>query len=162
MLRRLVFLTAWIALLATLAAPVSAVAGTSSDALRIARDSRARWSIGAVRLHDKHGRARVQADLLADDVVIARLRLDPKTGALVGEKVYADRLGSEDIPRLRASASRALSRVEVGSWAWPAERGRLWRVPLRYEGRVIGVLTVDVQRSRLIAKGERDDEEGEE
>lgn len=149
-----------LALFTTLVVP-PAGASTSSEALRIARQGQARWSIGAVRLHDKHGRVRVEAELVADGVVIAHLRLDPRTGAFVRDKVYADHLAAPDPVSLKAAAVRALPRIEVGGWAWPAEHGRAWRVPLRYDGRVIGTVTVDAQRSQLIGHGEREDTEGE-
>ena len=159
-MRTLLFL-GWVALSITLGAP-SARAADSSQALRIARESQARWTIGSLRVRDKHGRVRVQADLMADGVVIAHLRLDPRTGEFVGEKAYAAGVDAEALARLKAAATRALPEVEVGGWAWPAERGRAWRVPLRYRGRPVGAVTVDVERNRLVGARERDEAEGEE
>ena len=142
------------------AAPVHA--GDSSEALRIARQSQERWTIGSVTTRDKHGHVRVRADLMADGVVIAHLHLDPKTGEFVDEKAYTNAVDAETLPRLKAAAARSVSQVEVGGWAFPAEHGRAWRVPLRYKGRSVGTVTVDVERNRLVGKVERDEAEGEE
>jgi hypothetical protein len=161
MLIRTLLLLGCVALSMTLGAP-SVPAGDSSQALRIARESQARWTIGLLRARDKHGRVRVQADLLADGVVIAHLRLDPRTGEFVSDKAYTTAVDAEALARLKAAATRALSQVEVGGWAWPAERGRTWRVPLRYKGGPVGTVTVDVERNRLVAKRERDESEEEE
>lgn len=142
-------------------APPSARAGDSGQALRIARESQTRWTIGPPSVREKRGRARVQADLIVDGVVIARLRLDPRTGEFVDDKIYTSGVDAGTLSRVNAAATRALPQIEVGGWAWPAERGRVWRVPLRYKGRAIGTVTVDVDRNRLVGKQERDEGEGE-
>jgi hypothetical protein len=149
-----------LAVCATVTVPAVAAA-TSSEALRIARESRSRWTIGAVRRHDGHGRTRAHADLVADGVVIARLRLDPSTGALVPDKRYADTLSVNDLARLQAEAIRALSHLEIAGWAWPAAHGHAWRIPLRSDGRVVGTVTVDVERGRLVGEHEREHIKGD-
>jgi hypothetical protein len=160
MRRRTALLLGGLALALTLGAPTVG-AGDSSQALRVARESQARWTIGSVRARQDHGRVRVQADLMADGVVIAHLRLDPKTGEFVADKAYTNAVDAGTLARLNAAASRALSQVEVGGWAWPAEHGR-WRVALRYKGRPVGTVTVDVARERLVGRQERKESESEE
>jgi hypothetical protein len=160
MLIRTTLLLAGLALSLLLGAP-AVRAGDSSQALRVARESQARWTIGSVRARHKHGRVDVRADLMVDGVVVAHLRLDPKTGEFVADKAYTSAVDAETLTRLKAGATHALSRVEVGGWAWPAEHGRAWRVPLRYKGRAVGTVTVDVERNRLVGKRERDESDEE-
>jgi hypothetical protein len=160
-LTRALVVTGCLALGATLGAP-PATAGASSEALRIARESQPRWTIGAVTLREHHGRIRARADLVVDGLVIAHLRLDPTTGALVPDKRYAETLTEHDVARLRAAATRALARLEVAGWAWPVAHGRAWRIPLRCDGRVIRTITVDVARGGLLREDERDHTEGDE
>jgi hypothetical protein len=137
-------------------------AGDSSQALRIARQNQARWTIGPVTVRDRDGRVSAQAALMADGIVIAYLRLDPRTGEFVGDRAYTGAVDPETLARSKVHAARALSQVQVGGWAWPAEHARAWRVPLQYKGRAVGSVTVDVERNRLLGKGERDESEGEE
>jgi hypothetical protein len=137
-------------------------ASDSSQALRVARESQGRWTIGSVTARDRHGRVRVRADLMADGVVIAHFHLDPNTGEFVDGNAYTNAVDDERLARLKAAAARALSQMEVGGWTWPAEHGRAWRVPLSYKGRPVGTVTVDVERNRLVGKRERDEIEGEE
>lgn len=137
-------------------------AGDSSQALRIARQSQAHWTIGPVTVRDRDGRVSAQAALMADGLVIAYLRLDPRTGGFVGDRAYTGAVDPETLARLKVQAARALSQVQVGGWAWPTEHARAWRVPLQYQGRAVGSVTVDVERNRLLGKGERDESEGEE
>jgi hypothetical protein len=159
MLRPAILVLACLALPGLGAPPAGA--GESAQALRIARASQARWTIGSVRARATHGRVRVQADLVADGAVVAHLRLDPDSGELVGDKVYTSAVDAQALARLKAAAARALARVEVGGWAWPAEHGRAWRVPFRYRGRPVGTVTVDVERNRLVGKREGDEDEGD-
>jgi hypothetical protein len=158
MLTRALLLVGGLGLGAIAAAPAVARAA-SGEALRIARESQPRWRIGAITLRDRHGRARVRADLVADGIVIAHLRLDPTSGALVADARDAEGLTVVDVPRLQAAAVRALSRLEIAGWAWPAAHGRAWRIPLRCDGRVVATVTVDVARGRLL--GEREHQHGE-
>lgn len=152
-------LAAWLAVIAA-AAPLPAPAGEASgDALRVAGESRDRWAVGTLRVREHHGRARIQAELVADGVVIAHLRVDPATGDLVPSTALLAGPLPPDLTPLRAAAARALARVTIGRWAWPTEKGRAWRVPLQYEGHVIGTIKVDVQRHRLLAKDEDHDPE---
>ena len=159
-LTRVLVLAGCLGFVAMLGVPPIA-AGASSEALRIARDSQPRWTIGAVRVRTSHGRARARADLVADGVVIAHLRLDPQTGAPVPDKRDADLLTAEDVARLHAAATRALSRLEIAGSAWPATHGHAWRIPLRCDGRMVGTVTVDVERGRLVGENEREHTEGE-
>lgn len=152
-------LAAALAVVATAVLPRAAPAGEgSADALRVAQASRERWGLGPLRIREKDGRVRVQADVVADGVVIARLRVDPATGDFVASTPHVAGPPTPDLSRLTAAAERALARVTVGTWAWPTDRGRAWRVPLQYAGHVIATIKVDARRGRVLGKDEDPDD----
>jgi hypothetical protein len=127
--------------------------GVWSDALRIVRESRAGWRLGRLKVREKDGQPRVRFDLIADGKVIGQLRVDPSSGGFLGEDDAAGPAPAQlDLSRLRADAERALRDIEVGDRTWPTEHGQAWRVPLRYQGRVIGTIKVDVRKGRLRLK----------
>lgn len=133
----------------------------SATALEIARATRAAWRPGRLTLDQREGRSpRVRAEILSGGAVVARLRVNPETGGFLAkdERVQAP-VGSLDLGRLRGEVERELGRLEVGGWAWPSEHGRAWGVPLRYQGRVVGRLKVDVQQRRLLAVRDHDDDD---
>lgn len=125
--------------------------GTSVEALRIARESRTRWSLGRLTVRQKAGRpARVRAELLLSGTVVATLRVDPRTGAFLSEGEHPERgADAPDLPRLRAAVERSLQYLKVGEWTWPTEHGRAWGVPLKFQGRVVGTIKVDVRNGPL-------------
>lgn len=132
--------------------------GAAAEALRVARESRARWSLGRLDLRERRdGSARVRAELVLRGAVVARLRVDPRTGEFLPEK---ERRGAParavDLAALRAAVERSLRDLEVGEWTWPTEHGRAWGVPLKYGGRVVGKLKVDARRGPLPIREEDD------
>lgn len=133
--------------------------GAPAEALGIARESRAAWSLGRLTVRERRGRPpRVHADLLNDGTVVGRLRIDPGTGGFLARRERGGTpAGSLDLTGLQAAAGRALAEVEIGGWAWPTRRGRAWGVPLLYRGRVVGSVAVDVRGGRLLPR----DDEGE-
>ncbi len=138
----------------------TATARASAEALRIARESRAGWSLGRLAVRDRQGRPpRVRADLLHDGTVVGRLRIDPGTGGFLPRREPGEALsGPLDLPGLQAAAGRALAEIEIGGWTWPVGCGRAWGVPLLYRGRVVGTVAVDVRGGRLLPV---DDEEND-
>ncbi len=135
-----------------------ATASRSIAALEAARVSRGEWRLSpfVVRRTDD-GRRRVRAALLYRGAVVARLRVDPRTGRFLGARERAEAPAEAlDLIRLRAQAERALMDVAVAGWAWPAEDGRAWRFPLVYDGRVVGQITVDGRDDRVHAVDEND------
>lgn len=148
--------------LAGAAAASEPAPGGSAAALDIARATRAEWRLGRLILERREGRQpRVRAEVMSGGAVVARLRVDPATGGfLAKDKRAQTSSASPELGRLRGDVERELGRVEVGGWAWPSKHGRAWGVPLRYQGRVIGKLTVDVRQRKLLAT--RSEDEGEE
>ena len=124
---------------------------SSAAALRLARESRARWTLGNFEV--RHLRCifpRIRAELLDTGRVVARLRVDPATGDILAEDECPTREGNlDDLAALRPTVERALHRLEIGNWTWPTEQGRAWGVPLRYGDRVVGILKVDVRQGLL-------------
>jgi hypothetical protein len=134
---------------------------SSSDALQIARTSQPGWRLGRLMAREHDRRRSVEAELLSGGTAIAWLRIDPVTGRLLPRGDRAARGAAPiDPERLRPQVEAALGRLEIGTWAWPAEHGRAWAVPLRWEGRVVGAIKIDVRRARLLA-AEHDDDEDE-
>ena len=135
--------------------------GASAAALDIARATRADWRLGRLTLEKREGRQpRVRAEVMLGGAVVARLRVDPATGGFLAEDERAQRsIASPDIGRLRGDVERALGRVEVGGWAWPSKHGQAWGVPLRYQGRVVGKLTVDVRQTKLLSTRSEDEDD---
>jgi hypothetical protein len=145
--------------LATPDAPALAQGG-SAEALRIVREDRAAWRVGALTVDDGHtARARVRVEIVSGGRVIARLRLDPATGAFVARDARRSATAPDTATALRPAAERALARLEVGPWAWPHGDGQAWRVALHYDGRAVGSVTVDVRHGRLRAHTKDHDEE---
>ena len=132
--------------------------GTSADALEVARESLGRLSLGRLSLRERsHGRPRARAEVLLDGVVVARLLVDPRTGAFLAEEERSQTSGdSLDGSALRAAVDRSLRQIEIGEWTWPTERGRAWGVPLKYQGRVVGTLKVDPQKGPLPRESDED------
>jgi hypothetical protein len=141
------------------AAAEETASGASSEALRIARAGRAGWHLGRLRTRGHDRRSHIEAELLAGGAPVARLRVDPGSGRLLarGERPALGAAGL-DPARLRSLVEEAFRRLELGTWAWPAEHGRAWAIPLRSEGRVVGAIKVDVRRARVLA-AEPDDED---
>lgn len=146
---------------AAVPAPASerAPSGASSEALRIARASQPGWRLGRLLTREHDGRPHVEAEVLSDGTPVAWLRVDPGTGRFLsrGERPVRGP-GSLDLSRLRPQVASAIADLEAGTWAWPAEHGRAWAVPLRWDGRVVGAIKVDVGRARLLT-AEHDDED---
>lgn len=140
------------------AASERAGSGASSEALRIARASQPGWRLGRLLTREHDGRRQVEAEVLADGTPVAWLRVDPATGRFLprGERPARGQ-GSLDPARLRPQVAAAVAGLEPGGWAWPVEHGRAWAVPLRWEGRVVGVIRIDVRGGRVLA-AERHDE----
>ena len=149
----------WLPLLGLLALLSAVPAGAddrsapmaASDVLRIARESQAGWSLGRLQVREKDGKPpRVRVDLISGGKVVGRLRVDPRSGGFLGE---GDERGLApaplDLSRLRVDAERSLRDIEVGNRTWPTDHGRAWRVPLRYQGRVVGTIKVDVRQGLL-------------
>jgi hypothetical protein len=148
--------------LAGAAAASEPAPGGSAAALDIARATRAEWRLGRLMLERREGRqSQVRAEVMSDGAVVARLRVDPATGAFLAKDERAQTSSaSPELGRLRDAVERALGRVEVGGWAWPSKHGQAWGVPLRYQGRVVGNLKVDVRQRKLLAtrSDEKDDD----
>jgi hypothetical protein len=159
--------TRWHATLLPLLVLVGAAAasepapGGSAAALDIARATRAEWRLGRLMLERREGRQpRVRAEVMSDGAVVARLRVDPATGGFLAKDERAQTpSASPELDRLRGDVERALGRVEVGEWAWPSKHGQAWGVPLRYQGRVVGKLTVDVRQRKLLATRSDDEDD---
>ncbi len=124
---------------------------SSAEALRLARESRAHWTLGQLEVRHRRCRfPRVRAELLDSGRVVARLRVDPATGGILAEDECPTRGGDlENLATLRSTVERALHQLEIGNWTWPAEQGRAWGVPLRYGDRVVGTLKIDVRQGPL-------------
>jgi hypothetical protein len=135
--------------------------GGSAAALDIARSTRAEWRLGRLMLEKREGRQpRVRAEMMSGGVVVARLRVDPATGGFLAKDERAQpSSASPEIARLRGDVERQLGRVEVGGWAWPSKHAQAWGVPLRYEGRVVGKLKVDVRQRKLLATRSEDEDD---
>jgi hypothetical protein len=137
--------------------------GGSAEALRIVREDRAAWRVGALTVHDGHdghaARTRVRVEIVSGGRVIARLRLDPATGAFVAREAPRSATAPDATAALRPAAERALARLQVGPWAWRDGDGEAWRVALHCDGRAVGSVTVDVRHGRLRAHTKDHDEE---
>jgi hypothetical protein len=93
-------------------------------------------------------------------VVVAKLRVDPATGGFLAKDEHAQiSSASPELGRLRGDVERELGRVEVGGWAWPSKHAQAWGVPLRYQGRVIGKLEVDVRQRKLLETRSKDEDD---
>ena len=98
--------------------------------------------------------------MLSGGAVVAWLRVNPETGGFLAKDERAQVLGgSLDLDRLRGEVERELGHLAIGGWAWPSEHGHAWGVPLRYQGRVVGRLKVDVQQRRLLAVRDHDEDD---
>jgi hypothetical protein len=141
------------------AASERAASGASSEALRIARASQPGWRLGRLLTREHDGRRRVEAELLSDGTPVAWLRVDPGTGRFLprGDRPARGQ-GSLDPARLRPQVAAAVAGLEPGGWAWPVEHGRAWAVPLRWQGRVVGTIRIDVRGGRVLT-AERHDED---
>lgn len=126
--------------------------GKSEDAVRIARGSVGRMTLGKVTVKQQGADApRTRAELLVDGVVVARLRVDNRTGRfLAGDERPAPGPGLEP-SALKVALEQAVRRLAIGEWAWPSEGGQTWGVPLLFEGRTVGRLRVDAQKG-LVAR----------
>jgi len=135
--------------------------GGSAAALDIARATRAEWRLGRLTLERREGRqTRVRAEVMSGGVVVAKLRVDPATGGFLAKDERAQiSSASPELGRLRGDVERELGRVEVGGWAWPSKHGRAWGVPLRYQGRVVGKLKVDVRQRKLLETRSDDEDD---
>jgi hypothetical protein len=147
--------------LAGVAAASEPAPGGSAAALDIARASRAEWRLGRLTIERREGRPpRVRAEVMSGGAVVARLRVDLATGAFLAKDERAQTSGaSPDLGRLRSDVERALGLVEVGGWAWPSKHAQAWGVPLRYQGRVVGKLTVDIRQRKLLATRSHDEDD---
>jgi hypothetical protein len=136
-----------------------AASGASSEALRVARASQPGWRLGRLLAREHDGRREVRAELLSGATPVAWLRVDPATGRFLprGERP-ARGPDAVDPARLRPQVARAIADLELGTWAWPVEHGRAWAVPLRWAGRVVAAIRIDVRRTRVLA-AEHDDED---
>lgn len=132
--------------------------GASAEALRAARESVARFSLGRLTVRERGDRPpRVRAELLFDGIVVARLRVNPRTGDFLKEEERPEATGRVlDPSALRAAVERAIRRLEIGEWTWPTEHGRAWGVPLKYGGRVVGTIKVDARRGPLPRESDDD------
>jgi len=131
--------------------------GSSAEALRIAREIVGRLTLGKLTVKQRSQEAtRVRAELLANGAVVARIRVDVRTGGFLAEDARSSAGPSLDPTSLRAAMERALRQLAIGDWAWPTEHGRAWGVPLIYQGRTVGRLKVDMRKGVL--PRERDDE----
>jgi hypothetical protein len=130
----------------------------SADALRVARESLGRLSLGRLTVRERsHERLRARAEVLLNGAVVARLLVDPRTGAFLAEEERSQISGDAlDGPALRVAVERSLRQIEIGEWTWPTERGRAWGVPLKFRGRVVGTLKVDPQRGPLPRESDED------
>jgi hypothetical protein len=135
--------------------------GGSAAALDIARATRAEWRLGRLTIERREGRQpRIRAEVMSGGAVVARLRVDPATGGFLAKDERAQSSSaSPEIARLRGDVERQLGRVEVGGWAWPSKHAQAWGVPLRYEGRVVGKLNVDLRQRKLLATRSDDNED---
>jgi hypothetical protein len=150
----------WIALVLLLLPAVPAAGSTAAaDALRIARDAQPGWRLGAVRAKRHDGRWEVRAEILAGDEVVARLRVDPATGRLLGKRERAVSAGPSDGARLRQEVDRQFRDLVVGPSAWPSRHRDVWRVSVFSDGRLVAVVKVDVDARRVLARDEEDHDE---
>lgn len=142
---------------ATASEPVPS--GTSDEALRIAQASQPGWRLGRLVAREHDGRRHVEAELLSGGTPVAWLRVDPGTGRFLsrGERPVRGQ-PLPDPAQLRLRVEKALSRIEVGTWAWPADHGRAWAVPLRWEGRVVSAVKIDVRGARVLAAEYHDED----
>ena len=147
--------------LAHAAAASESTPGGSAAALDIARATQPEWRLGRLTLERREGRQpRVRAEVMSGGAVVARLRVDPATGGFLAEDERAQSsITSPELDRLRGDVERALGRVEVGGWAWPSKHGQAWGVPLRYQGRVVGKIKVDVRQRKLLATRSEDEDD---
>ncbi len=129
----------------------------TAEALRAARERQAYWSLGRLMVrHEWLGHSWIQAELLDDGRVVARLRVDPATGGfLAADTPHTGGGDAGDLMALRPAVERSLHHLEIGDWMWPTEHGQAWGVPLRYGAHVVGTLKVDVQR-RLLMRSDDD------
>ncbi|HSB78332.1 MAG TPA: hypothetical protein VLM91_06075 [Candidatus Methylomirabilis sp.] len=132
--------------------------GTSADALKVARESLGRFSLGSLTVRERsHGRLRARAEILLDGTGVARLLVDPRTGTFLSEEERPQFSGEMlDGPTLRLAVERSLRQLEIGEWTWPTEHGRAWGVPLKYQGRVVGTLKIDRQKGVLPRESDED------
>jgi hypothetical protein len=127
----------------------------SETALAAAREAAGRWRLGPARARSGEHGPRVEADLLVDGVAVARVRLDPRTGAFLPRErrdARAAEPAGVDLAGVEAAARQALPGLGVGAWAWPTHHGRAWRVPVTFAGRVVATVKVDAARGRLLAR----------
>lgn len=135
--------------------------GVSAAALEIARATRAEWRLGRLMVERREGRQpRVRAEVMSGGAVVARLRVDPATGGFLAKEQRAQTSSaSPELDRLRGAVERELGRVEIGDWAWPSKHAQAWGVPLRYQGRVVGKLKVDVRQRKLLETRSDDEDD---
>jgi hypothetical protein len=120
------------------------------EALRIARGSMSRLTLGKVTMKQSGGEGpRTRAELLVDAIVVARLRVDPRTGRFLAEDERPAGGAGLEAPALKAALEQAVRQLAIGEWAWPSEGGQTWGVPLLFEGRTVGRLRVDVQKGAI-------------
>lgn len=134
--------------------------GTSAEALRVARESLSQWSLGRLTIRPRQQKpARVRAELLYRGKVVAKLRVDPRTGGFLAKDQRPEwSAETPDLPSLRAAVEEAMRHLEIGTWAWPKEHGRAWGVPLKYQGRVVERIVVSDKSGPLPVEDDDDDD----
>jgi hypothetical protein len=150
---------ALVVVLATLPASLAAASTGAAEALRIARQSRPEWKLGPSRAGRDHGRLRLRADILAGGRAVARVRIDPATGALVGKRDRPVTTDVADIASLRPDVERHFDRLVVGPTAWPTKHRGVWRVAVFSDSRLVTTIKVDVGAGRLVARDGDDDDD---
>jgi hypothetical protein len=147
----------FVTVLAMLPAPLAVASTAAAQALRIARESQPEWQLGPMRAERHHGRLRVRAEIVAGGRAVARLRIDPSTGTLVGKRDRPATADVADVGRLRPDVERHVARLVVGPTAWPIKHRGVWRVAVFSGSRLVATVKVDVPAGRLVAHDADDD-----
>jgi hypothetical protein len=150
---------ALLVVLTMLPLPLAVASSGAAEALRIARETRPGWTPGPIRAERHHGAVRLRADILAGGRAIARVRIDPASGALVGKRDRPASSDVADVARLRPDVERHLAGLVVGPTAWPTKHRGVWRVAVFSDSRLVTTVKVDVQAGRLIARDADDQDD---